>query len=124
MWLTENENLKDKYPQLHSYARKPKYSVKYFIEQDYDETLFRLPLSQQAASQLDEIISALEEAKIDSEQEDRWVYKWGNDKYSSKKAYKQLAPHYEAPPLFCWLWSSSNLGKHKFFFWLLLKDID
>jgi hypothetical protein len=28
----------------------------------------------------------------------------------------------EASPLFSWLWSSSNLGKHKFFFWLLLRD--
>lgn len=28
----------------------------------------------------------------------------------------------EASPLFRWLWSSSNLGKHKFFFWLLLRD--
>ena len=28
----------------------------------------------------------------------------------------------EASPLFDWLWSSSNLGKHKFFFWLLLRD--
>jgi hypothetical protein len=27
-------------------------------------------------------------------------------------------------PLFSWLWlwSSENFGKHKFFFWLLLKD--
>ena len=25
-------------------------------------------------------------------------------------------------PLFSWLWSSGNFGKHNFFFWLLLKD--
>ena len=25
-------------------------------------------------------------------------------------------------PLFFWLWSSGNFGKHKFFFWLCLKD--
>lgn len=28
----------------------------------------------------------------------------------------------EASPLFSWLWRSSNLGNHKFFFWLLLRD--
>lgn len=26
-----------------------------------------------------------------------------------------------ASPLCCWLWSSGNLSKHQFFFWLLLK---
>ena len=25
-------------------------------------------------------------------------------------------------PLFSWLWVSNNLGKHKFFFWLLIRD--
>jgi hypothetical protein len=42
--------------------------------------------------------------------------------FSSSKAYKLLRGTLESSPLFNWLWSSSNLGKHKFFFWLLLRD--
>ena len=53
---------------------------------------------------------------------DIWCYSWGSCKYSSKKAYKILIGHTETSPLFYWMWASSNLGKHKFFFWLLLMD--
>jgi len=35
---------------------------------------------------------------------------------TAEKAYKCLQGSYEASPLFSWLWSTGNLGKHKFFF--------
>lgn len=77
VWINASEKLKDMHPQLYSYARKPKCSVKFFIEQEYS-TLFRLPLSQQAAQQLDEIINSIEASEMDSEQDDYcWSYNWG-----------------------------------------------
>jgi hypothetical protein len=42
--------------------------------------------------------------------------------YKNSKAYKILHGATEASPIFTWLWSSSNLGKHKFFLWLLIRD--
>lgn len=53
---------------------------------------------------------------------DAWHYSWGSLKYSSKKVYHILIGSNPSSPLFKWLWGSSNLGTHKFFFWLLLRD--
>jgi len=44
------------------------------------------------------------------------------DFFSSSRAYKKLRGIVEASHLFKWLWTSSNLGKHKFFVWWLLRD--
>lgn len=46
----------------------------------------------------------------------------GPSRFSSCKAYNILIGHTKASPLFTWLWASNNLGKHKFFFWLLIRD--
>ena len=54
--------------------------------------------------------------------DDIWSYCWGSPKFSSKKAYGALIGTTAASPLFKWLWASSNLGQHKFFFWLFLRD--
>jgi hypothetical protein len=84
--------------------------------------LFKLPLSTQAAIQLEELLQTIDNFHWDDNINDRWTYSWGNSKYSSKKAYKLFSGTVPDSPLFPWLWSSSNLGKHKFFFWLLLRD--
>jgi hypothetical protein len=93
----------------------------YFLEQDID-TIFSLPLSQQAAEQLVLIENYIEHSSIAENENDIWSYCWGTSKYSSRKAYAKLHGHTEASPLFSWLWGLNNLGKHKFFFWLLLRD--
>jgi hypothetical protein len=84
--------------------------------------LFSLPLSLQASSQLTELQELLQERDWDNNTCDCWVYNWGPSKYTSKKGYSFLQASVDASPLFSWLWSSSNLGKRKFFFWLLLRD--
>jgi len=81
-----------------------------------------LPLSVQAATQLEEVLDLVEETNWDINGTDSWSYSWGSPKFSSKKAYNILIGNTEASPLFAWMWGSSNLGKHKFFFWLLLRD--
>ena len=110
--------LKDKYPQLLSFARKLKCSIRFFIEQGEDR-LFSLPLSQQAATQLMEIQTLIQSRVWDEDVNDIWSYIWGSARFSSKRAYGSLIGTTAASPLFKWLWGSSNLGKHKFFFWLL-----
>jgi hypothetical protein len=83
---------------------------------------FRLPLSVQAATQLEELLNFLLDIDWDENGHDSWSFSWGNAKYSGKKAYTLLIDAEQASPLFSWLWVSSNLGKHKFFLWLLLRD--
>lgn len=46
--FSRQQNLKDRYPQLFSFTRKPKCSLRYFLDQEVDR-IFRLPLSSQAA---------------------------------------------------------------------------
>jgi hypothetical protein len=41
---------------------------------------------------------------------------------TSRKAYLYLSGTIPASPLFKWIWKSSILPKHKFFFWLLLQE--
>ena len=85
------------------------------------DRIFSLPLSSQAAAQLVEVQELVNNLHLNPEAHDTWLYNWGAQ-FSSSKAYKSLRGTLEASPLFKWLWSSSNLGKHKFFFWLLLRD--
>jgi len=110
-----DQPLNDKYPQLFSFSRKSKCSLRYFLDQGVDK-IFSLPLSTQAAIQLEEIEHLLQTLDWDENSNDKWSYKWGSSKYSSKKAYKILIAITDASPLFKWLWALSNLGKHKFFF--------
>jgi len=47
IWV--EQSMKDKYPQLFSFARKPKCSVRFYLNQTLDR-IFSLPLSQLAAA--------------------------------------------------------------------------
>ena len=85
------------------------------------ERVFSLPLSSQAAVQLTAVQEIISSLNLNPDVFDSWLYTWGAH-FSSSKAYKSLRGTLEASPLFNWLWSSSILGKHKFFFWLLLRD--
>jgi hypothetical protein len=64
----------------------------------------------------------LDEINWDLEANDSWSFSWGTADYSNKRAYNNLIGDEPASPLFTWLWGSGNLGKHKFFLWLLLHD--
>jgi hypothetical protein len=86
------------------------------------DRIFSLPLSSQAADQLVEVQKIVQNLSLDPGINDIWVYKWGSC-FSSSKAYTHFRGQLEASPLFKWLWTSSNLGKHKFFFWLFIERL-
>lgn len=68
-------------------------------------------------------ISQLKTINSEESNFDCWTYIWNNSSaFSPKQAYKTMQGTLEASPLFSWMWAGENLGKHKFFFWLLLKD--
>jgi hypothetical protein len=105
----------------------PDLERKLFVQGDFLEQethrIFSLPLSVQAARQLEEIQTVLLKRVWDEDTNDIWNYSWGPSEYSSKKAYNILIGNTEAYPLLSWLWTSNNLGKHKIFFWLLLTSL-
>lgn len=114
------EIIEQKFPHLYSYCRKKHWSIKFFIEKDLSNCYF-LPLSEIAADQLSEIDALLMERTGEDHSCDTWTYDSGPT-FSSKRAYKHLQGHKEASPIFKWIWEGNNLGKHKFFAWLLVKD--
>lgn len=121
IWV--DQAIKDKFPQLFSFTRKPKCSVRFFLSQEMDRIFSPLPLPQIADAQLQEMNQIIHSRTWDVTIKDSWHYNWGSPKYSSKKVYNILIGNSPASPLFNWLWRSVNLGTHKFFFWLLLRDI-
>jgi len=79
-------------------------------------------LLQKATEELSMLIETELHRPWDESTADTWSYATGNAAFSSKATYKLLIGVKEASPLFSWIWKSSTLGKHKFFFWLLLRD--
>lgn len=77
---------------------------------------FRLPLSEEAFSQLQSIIQTLN-GLILTEEDDVWRHA-----VSLSKAYKILIGHTVIEPAYKWLRECSCQPKHKFFFWLLIKN--
>lgn len=122
VWLENwsGNTLKLRFPHLFSFARKPKASILFFNNQTAG-SIFRLPLTQVAADEYTDMRALIKSLGLENEQTDRWKYLWG-DQFAASKAYKNLRGTIPVSPLFKWLWSSSNPGKQKFFFWLLLRD--
>lgn len=80
-------------------------------------------LCPQASSQSEELHTIIQNRQWDEEVSHAWHYSWGSTTYNTKKAYSMMLGVLETSPLFPWLWSSSNLGKHKFFVYVLIKDM-
>jgi len=57
VWL--DEAFKNRFPQVYSFSKKPKCSINFFLDQDMSR-LFSLPLSIQAADQLQEVENILQ----------------------------------------------------------------
>ena len=111
-------------PHLLTYAKKTDISVHEAFHNEFLEDLFHLPLSQQAFIEFEQLEDICQQT-MQSEQsnlDDEWSYVWGNNAFSSMKAYKVMIGHQPTPPHFSWTWNSSCQAKHKFFFWLLLLD--
>ena len=112
--------LENKYPHLFSYALNANCSLQFYCNNQTNRCFF-LPLSVQASQQYCELQQLIIDRIWDRNSQDVWAYTWGPS-FSSKKAYSQLQGSYEASPLFNWFWKSGNIGKHKFFAWLLIRD--
>jgi hypothetical protein len=96
-------------------------SVKDFVQAEERHLLFNIPLSDEAFDQFCDLEITLQAIEL-NENKDRWKYIWGNENFSSAKAYKQLIGSQNVHPAFRWLWRSSCQHKHEVLFWLLLQD--
>lgn len=112
-WL--NPPPSERFPHLFSFAKKQKCSLKFFMESDASRN-FTLPLSVQASQELIALQESLQQEAGDEQDWDIWSYRWNSQNFCSKKAYKHLQGIQVSSPLFKWMWSAGNLGKHKFFF--------
>jgi hypothetical protein len=109
------------FPQLFSFSKRKSPSVAHFWQLD-DSSNFHTPLSPVAAQQLEALHVLLDACPLDMSMHDHWTYIWGMEMFTARRAYSQLKGTSNASPVFAWLWKSCSRGRHKFTFWLLLRD--
>ena len=122
--LWTNSCLSHEFPHLYSFAKNIDVTVRHVIQNDFLEDLFHLPLSRETYQEFLTLEDIWDDVKQTSDlaSHDVWTYIWGNEFFSSKKAYNVLIRVQYASPQFSWIWKSSCQAKHKIFFWLLLHD--
>ena len=101
--LWSSEVLALKYPCLFSFVRNTSLSVKNVRETEDLDTLFTLPLSEQAFNELQDLQLELHSVPYDDAQIDSWVFIWGSSIYSSQKFYALSFKSMATSPCFTWL---------------------
>lgn len=107
---------------LFSFAKQQDIFVAHFLESSDSLSHFHLPLSPTAALEFQDLRDHLSSFLPLQDCPDEWSYIWGSSIFSPHLAYLQILGQADVPPPFVWLWKSYCMSKHKFFFWLLLKD--
>ena len=109
--------LKHKFPRLYSFTNNIDITVRNAVQKELLEDLFHFPLSREAYQEFIQLEEIWEDVKQTSEpvQHDVWTYIWGNDSFSSKKAYNVLIGTQQGSPQFNWIWKISCQAKHNFF---------
>jgi hypothetical protein len=119
-WL--NTILSDEYPRAFSYALTEDITVTDFLSATSLAENFNLPLSPEALQEVRQLQIDAQHVDLQQNTQDKWVYEWKSDKYSSRLYYKycfrELKPHISIQ----WLWKSKSIPRMKFFGWLLLSD--
>jgi hypothetical protein len=109
------------FPELFSFAKNTKLTIKEAKEQEQFDGFFHLPISEQAYDQYLVLKGSWEQLVL-SDAHDRWQYIWGSDKFSSQKAYRFFMGQTQIHPIYRLLWKSKCQPKHRVFYWLWLKN--
>lgn len=96
----------DLFPRLFSFASNTQVSVRDVINAEDLETLFSLPLSQEAFSELQQLQLYLQDVPYNASMGDQWSFIWSNATYTSSRLYKRVFSGWQAQPAFTWLWQS------------------
>jgi hypothetical protein len=113
--------LRKLFPQQFSFAKNKNATVQYFSQNDV-ATNFNTPLSPIAMQQLVELQDMLSDIHLGTSLYDQWLYFWGSAIFTAGRAYTHMKVSANVSPVFAWVWKSCCRGRHKFTFWLLLKD--
>jgi hypothetical protein len=105
---------------LLSFALNKNISLKAF-KTGQIERHFWCPLSIEASGQLEELQIMLSNIQTSTSEKDKWTYIWNSDEYFCYKGYLQIIGINDVSPIFQWMWKSCVMGRHKIFFWLLLR---
>lgn len=90
-------------------------------EADFLEDLFDIPISQQAAVELEELRTRIQDFDLPDGVDQR-IFCQGNNKYSASKLYKLAFLEVQTPAVFRWVCKSKVTPRVKFFAWLILLD--
>jgi hypothetical protein len=108
------------FPELFSFVKNSKMTIKEAKEQEQFHGLFHLPISDQAYDQFLVLKGSWEQIVL-NDAHDRWKYIWGSDKFSSQKAYRFSMGQMQTHPIYRLVWKSKCQPKHRVFYWLWLK---
>jgi len=114
--------LADSFPRFFSFATNSQVSVKDVMLAPDLDSLFSLPLSQEAFLELQQLQLYLEEIPYNADNRNQCTFIWGNPIYTSSKFYKCVFSGFHAEQTFTWLWQTKCTLCLKFFAWLLIVD--
>lgn len=109
-------------PQLFSFVNDDKVSVQEFLQSQDIFSMFFLPLSQEAASELQILEDWLFNLNRDPQLPDIWVWPGKSGSYTAKSFYDIMHSHMPTIQPCKWLWQSRCTMKIKVFSWLLFFD--
>lgn len=114
--------LAQNFPMLFSFARLKDASVKQIMLAQDLESIFHLPLTQEAYHELTELQDYLQLIPYQEDENDQWSFIWGSHSYTSNRMYKFVSTGPQAPQTFKLLWKAKSMPRIKFFAWLMLMD--
>jgi hypothetical protein len=119
--LWSHSVLSQTYPRLASFVKNDDASVMDIMQEEDLDSIFFLPLSQQALHELEDLQTQLQMIPYDVDAKDHWVPTWGG-MYTSRRFYSYVFSSVEAHPIFKAIWKSRCTPRVKFFAWLVLVD--
>lgn len=116
-----DQTLSTKYPRLASFSRNTNISVHEVMQTVDLDTLFFLPLSQQALEDLISLQQDVQEVPFENNEQDAWL-PFGRSEYTAKRFYKHIYEITQAHPTYKIIWKAQCTPRVKFFIWLILVD--
>jgi len=92
--------LAETFPHLLQFSRNDRISVQGVMQAEDLDSLFILPLTQEAFTELESLQDLLQTISFDESVKDKWTLTWGSNTYSSSRLYK-LASQGLDTPYFC-----------------------
>ena len=122
-WILHNSNrpLRDRLPHLFSFVKDDKISAMDFLDSEDVTSMFHLPISSAAASELDHLLLWVTMLQRDATAPDVWSWP-SKSGYSAKSFYTIMHSHMPTIMPCKWLWKSRCTMKIKVFGWLLFFD--